>query len=307
MTDAGRERAELRARLEAALAAIPELAGAEPGRLIAEGAGRAVFAGRLNGAAVVFKIGPHTRWQAERVARQDAALRHFAAALAGQAGLAVPRPLGAWPAHGLGVAGFAPGAPLEAVLATAPDAERARLIARAGAWLAAATAAHRADDRFGGGYWVRRLGAEAAALSDDRARRLALALAARLAAEAAACDGLMLARAPAHGDFRAANMLHDPEDDVLTVLDFDEWEVRPLAREIATFLADLAWREPGADAAADRAALVAGAGLPEAERDTALPFFLTREVLHRLVLTAVAGRPPESRRAAAERHLSRGG
>jgi hypothetical protein len=304
MTDQGRELADLRARLDAAIAAIPELAGAAPGRALAQGGGRAVFAGRLHGKDVVFKIGPPTRWQAERVARQDTALRHFAAALAGRAGLAVPRALGAWPAHGLAVMSYAPGASLEAVLATAPDAERARLITRAGAWLAAATAPHRADDRFGGGYWVKRLGAEAAALPDPSARRLALALAARLADEAQACEGLVLARAPAHGDFRAANMLHDPAGDVLTVLDCDEWEVRPLSRELATFLADLAWREPGADAAADRAALVEGAGLPAAERATALPFFLTREVLHRLILSSAAGRPPASRRAAAERHLA---
>lgn len=283
-----------RARLGLALRAIPALSGAQTGKVLSESARRLVVQGRLGGDEVVFSFDLGTG-HAARIARAADGLRHFHAALGPEGPYRVPRPISHWPAHRLAVSSLARGASLESLLATAERDTRSALLARAGGWLAAATAGHRRDEAFGGRFWVRRLGAEAERIADPAARLLAQALAGRLADFAQRCDGRITARAPAHGDFRAHNLLFDPADGTLTALDFTHWEVRPLAREVATFLIDLNRREPGADPKADRAALLAGAALPPGEAETVLPFFETREVLHAFLQAAERGTTQGSR------------
>lgn len=290
----------MREWLESALRAIPALAGARTGKVLSESERRLVVLGRLDGAEVVFSFDSGPGY-AERTARAAEGLAHFHAALGADGPFRVPRPVGHWPAHRLSVTGFAPGASLDGLLATARREERSRLLARAGGWLAAATARHRQDETFGGRFWVRRLGADAARISDSAPRLLAQALAGRLADYAQRCEGRVMARAPAHGDFRAQNLLYDPADGVLTALDLSRWEVRPLARELASFLTDLGRREPGADASADRDALLSAAGLPAGEAETVLPFFEIREVLHAYIRAAERGAANGSRAEAQAR------
>jgi Ser/Thr protein kinase RdoA (MazF antagonist) len=288
--------------LRRALDAIPALRNTRQLRLIAQGNSRAIFRGRLEKREIVLKIG-FTEWQEGRVLRHDAALRHFRATLGPAGPNRVPEPIGAWPEHRLSAAEYVTAARIDGLLGSARRAERSRLLARVGAWLKAATDPHRRDDVFGGGYWVKRFTAEADRIPDPVHRALAGALVRRLADRARPCAGLILARAPAHGDFRMRNILYDASADAIVAIDFDEWEVLPLARELATSLTDLARREPGADADADRDALLSQSGLPEAERETALPFFETRQILHSVINAGLRGAMPTALARHAATHV----
>ncbi len=288
--------------LRRALDAIPSLRTTRQVRLITQGNSRAIFRGRLEKREIVLKIG-FTEWQEGRVLRHDAALRHFRATLGPAGPNRVPEPIGAWPEHRLSAAEYVTAARIDGLLGTARRAERSRLLSRVGAWLKAATDPHRRDDVFGGGYWVKRFTAEADRIAESVHRALATALVTRLSDRARPCAGLILARAPAHGDFRMRNILYDASADAIVAIDFDEWEILPLAREIATFLTDLHRREPGADIAQDRQALLSLSGLPEEERQTAVPFFETRQILHSVVNAAQRGSLPLSLATQAKAHL----
>ena len=292
-----------RARLTAAAADIPELASVRAERVLACGNRRVVFAGHLAGRAAVLKVGLAEDFM-QRVARHDSALRHFAPHL-GTGPFRVPDPLGAWPDLGISAQALVDGIRLDRMLTPATPTERARLLTRAGAWLRRAAGLSRQDERFGGGYWVKFLGNQSARIPGphgDTARALARLLQDR----ARPCEWLVLVRAPLHGDYRAHNLLWDGE--AMTAIDFDQFEVRPLAREAASFLVHLSRREPGADHAADRAALLAGCALPPAEVQDVVAFFETREIAHELVRACAGGAiPPKGLMRQAAAHLAASG
>jgi Ser/Thr protein kinase RdoA (MazF antagonist) len=292
--------AAARARLTGASVQIAALAGATADAVLSCRNGRVVLAGSLDGHQAVFKIALSDR-DAPRIRRQDAALRHFAGALS-SGPFRVPRSLGAFPTAGIGVQSRIQGVPLDRLLTPAAPGERARLLTRAGGWLRRAASVHREDDRFGGGFWVRFLGGQAAKIEGE-AGGTARALVRLLERRAMACGTGLLVRALLHGDYRARNLMWD--GDALTALDFDDAEVRPISREAATLLVDLARREPGADHAADRAALLAGCALAPHETTGAVPFFETREILHDIIRSG--GNPSRMLMRQAAAHLAAAG
>jgi hypothetical protein len=283
-----------RLALQAAIAALPALTGLQPGATLSARNNRLVLRGSLDGQHVVIKIGAG-RFQAARAERQNAALGLLYPRMHGGP-CRVPRPVACHPDHGLGITSWVPGLALDPALLHGPA--RADMVKRIGAWFA--TACH--DRRTGAGiatrHWVKRLTVLRNRVAADATTRLADSVLVRMQALARGCGGLPATRAFTQGDFRLRNLLVDgPAAQVIWGIDFDEWEDRPVARDMACMLLDLAQRAPGGSdwwgvSYADMQALSAGGAIPLAEAEHLVPFFLLVETVQALLRFAGTGAVP---------------
>lgn len=266
----------------AALAALPELAGAEFLHLARDIPKRLVCEIRLNGRRAFLKQF-HLGDPAALTLGADARLRE-AAGILGQQADSVALPLLVLPEHGVIVTEAAAGRALSALLLRAGPARRAALVGRAGMWLEHLCRTSRERGTFGALYWLgtleQRLDPGLPGWAD---RDLVATHMARLRAEAEPLRGISVQRAVAHGDLTPDNLFLDESrtPSQLTGIDMQHRAAAPVTRDMARLLVWLESRRrrPARDtrdgiAAGEHAALVAVPGLIDADQLPILRFMI---------------------------------
>lgn len=290
------------------LAALRQLSGATVTQILRDLPSRRVFQIRLGGRTAYLKqfLGENRAAMAQgahdRMIQADAAF--------GPGPNRAARPLMIFPAQGAVVIAPAAGQPLAHSLAQAGPQERARLIGRAGGWLAALAAAGPETGRFGPGFWLRKCQDSARAAQDDWIDRdLVDALLARMRTQAVDLRQIPVRRGRLHGDLTGDNLFHDPGTDLLTGIDLQDWGMMPVARDMARLLVWLESRRtlplPRCDGVArvDHMALTSVPGLLPADQQPILRFMLGQIML---AYYLDSGRQPVRRAALASamRHWS---
>ena len=250
--------------LPAELAALPPLAGARVLRLIRDLPQRRVWEIRLQGERAFLK----QFRTADPAATALGAVRRLdeAAAAFGNSPDCVAPALTVLPEAGAVVLRAAPGVPLVQALDSAPAAERARLVARAGAWLAHLAGPAREEGRFGPRFWLRGIEERLAATTGDWADR--------------ALAGTRVERARLHGDLTGDNLFYDAVTDRMTGIDLQDWGAVAVVRDAARLLVWLESRRaiplPRIDgiAAPDYQALTAVPGLIAPDQRALLRFMI---------------------------------
>ncbi len=265
-----------------ALAALPELAGAEFVGLMRDIPKRLVIEIRLNGQRAFLK--QFRQGDPAAMVRASVARLHEATEVLGQGPDAVALPLLALPDHGVIVTEAAPGQALSRLLLRARPAQRAALVARTGQWLARLGASGRERGSFGALYWLGKLDERLAAASADWIDRdLVAAHMAQMRAEAEPLRGRSVERAATHGDMTPDNLFLDmsvtPQH--LTGIDIQPRAVIPIVRDMSRLLVWLeSRRQRGARdtlngiAAGEYAALVNVPGLIDADQLPILRFMI---------------------------------
>lgn len=250
--------------LPAELAALPPLAGARVLRLIRDLPQRRVWEIRLQGERAFLK---QFRTADPAAAALGAARRlDEAAAIFGNGPDCVAPALTVLPEAGAVVLRAAPGVPLVQALDSALAAERARLVARAGAWLAHLAGPAREEGRFGPRFWLRGIEERLAATTGDWADR--------------ALAGARVERARLHGDLTGDNLFYDAVTDRMTGIDLQDWGAVAVVRDAARLLVWLESRRaiplPRIDgiAAPDYQALTAVPGLIAPDQRALLRFMI---------------------------------
>lgn len=289
-------------KLPRELAGLGPLAGATVTRLVRDLPERRVFQIQLCGQRAFLKQfrGDNAVALAQGACRR---LTEAAAALGG--GLnRVATPLIALPEHAVLVTAAAAGQPLARSLEQADPQERARLIARAGAWLAALAGSAPQTGSFGPRFWLRNLQARAETAQGSWIDRdLVRAHLARMQADAQGLRQAPVIRARLHGDLTPDNLFHDPATDRLTAIDLQDWGMIALVRDMARLLVWLESRSttflPRHDgiASADHQALTRVPGLMPADQRPLLRFMIAEIMLAYYLDSA---RQPQRRAALAE-------
>ncbi|WP_374634477.1 phosphotransferase [Paracoccus sp. (in: a-proteobacteria)] len=266
----------------AALAALPELAGAEFLHVLRDIPKRLVCEIRLNGARAFLK--QFHMGDPAALALGASARLHEVADILGPGPDGVALPLLVLPGQGIIVTGAAPGQALSALLLRANPARRAALVGRAGAWLEHLCRASRERGSFGALYWLGTLDQRmAGGLPEWADRDLVAAHMARLRVEAEPLRGIGVERAVAHGDLTPDNLFLDESTTPsrLTGIDMQHRAVAPVTRDMARFLVWLESRRrrPARDtlngiAAGEYAALLAVPGLIGADQLPILRFMV---------------------------------
>ena len=265
--------------LPAELAALPPLAGARVLRLIRDLPQRRVWEIRLQGERAFLK----QFRTADPAATALGAARRLdeAAAAFGNSPDCVAPALTVLPEAGAVVLRAAPGVPLVQALDSAPAAERARLVARAGAWLAHLAGPAREEGRFGPRFWLRGIEERLAATTGDWAdRALVSGVLRRMAQDGRALAGTRVERARLHGDLTGDNLFYDAVTDRMTGIDLQDWGAVAVVRDAARLLVWLESRRaiplPRIDgiAAPDHQALTAVPGLIAPDQRALLRFMI---------------------------------
>ncbi len=265
-----------------ALAALPELAGAEFLHLHRDIAKRLVCEIRLNGRRAFLKQF-HAGDPAAMVLAAAARL-HEAAGILGQGADGVALPLLVLPEHGVIVTEAAPGHALSALLLRARSSRRAALVGRAGQWLEHLCRDSRELGTFGALYWLGTLDQRlAGGLPEWADQALVAAHMARMRTEAEPLRGISVARATAHGDLTPDNLFLDESvaPSRLTGIDMHHRASVPITRDMARLLVWLESRRkrPAREtlngiAATEHAALAATPGLIGADQLPILRFMI---------------------------------
>lgn len=273
------------ADLTAHLAGDAELRGVSVREVFKVAPGRAVFLIRWQGGRAVLKW--HRRADAaEIVLRQQRELEFLGAAL-GAGPNRVMACLRARPDLGLVILSHAPGARVDDAIVAAGPARRARLVARAGAWLAAVSALRQTIGAFAPDYWVRTLAGRDLSGLGPGDRAVFGQLVEELDWRGQALRRFPVLRAAGHGDFAGLNLILREAE--MTGIDMQGETWGPVAREAARFLVWQQMREPGRGPlrhgvdAADLAAFLSSGAVPEAEADTTLPFLIGEELGRRFL------------------------
>ncbi|MFT4012981.1 MAG: aminoglycoside phosphotransferase family protein [Paracoccus sp. (in: a-proteobacteria)] len=217
------------------LAALPELRRARALDLLRDLDKRRVWHIELDGRPAYLKEfrGP----DGARDAEGAAARLHEAARTLGQGRDGVALPILVLPHAGVLVSEAAPGRPLAGLLRNADPATRARLVARAGAWLHALARDGAETGRFGPHFWLRGLRQRADTAGGDWLDRpLVAAILARMRDEAQPLRQRPILRARLHGDLTPDNLFYDPAQDRMTGIDLQNWGAIPLVRDLARLL-----------------------------------------------------------------------
>lgn len=215
----------------------------------------------------------------------------------------VAQPILTLPEHGVLVTRAAQGRPLARALEQADAPLRARLIGRAGQWLAALAGAGHVGS-FGPRYWLANLETRAAAAQGDWIDRdLVGALLGRMRADAQSLRGAPVRRAALHGDLTPDNLFHDPATDRMTGIDLQGGGVMAVARDVARLLVWLESRRTVALPRLDGVALVdhrALTDVPDLLPDDQRPIlrFMIAEIM--LAYYLDSARQPGRRAALAE-------
>ena len=287
-------------RLEAARAADPVLAGAEPVELIRHVAGRrAIVAGRLGGEDVIFRLdltGEARRTQAE----WDEMLRLWPHMAEGR--FRIARPIHAAPAHGLLVCERVAGTPMLRRLRKTGQGNGADLLRPVADWFRQSTAMSEARRLADPGGWLRRATEAAGRQPFAALRRHEGPLLAEMERLAEVMQGASWRTAICHGDLHPNNLI--VKRDRITAIDLGGSSRMPVYKDMARFLLHMARRDvvPSGRVAygVDRAGLEAFAaafGLDATERGLFLPFLLGFEALIRVESDVL----PQSRIDRAER------
>ena len=217
-----------------ALAALPELAGAEFLHLHRDIAKRLVCEIRLNGRRAFLKQF-HAGDPAAMVLAAAARL-HEAAGILGQGADGVALPVLVLPEHGVIVTEAAPGHALSALLLRARSSRRAALVDRAGQWLEHLCRDSRELGTFGALYWLGTLDQRlAGGLPEWADQALVAAHMARMRTEAEPLRGISVERATAHGDLTPDNLFLDESvaPSRLTGIDMHHRASVPITRDMA--------------------------------------------------------------------------
>lgn len=197
------------------------------------------------------------------------------------------------PAQGLAILDKAPGIALDVALDPCTANERARLVGRAGAWLARSVGDSRAPGSFRPRFWLDRLDRDSAELPltpEDRAL-IARAMG-QLRMLGTQLKRGAIPKGAVHGDFGPYNLHWDARSQSLWAFDIQRTSDLPLALDMARFLVALSEQaqrqHPGCALCqgvlpADRAALLAVPGLDHAPYELPfLDFFLGYRLLRTL-------------------------
>lgn len=271
-------------RLPAELAGLAALADARVLRMPRDLPQRRVFQIRLDGRTAFLK---QFRGK-DPVAMARGAYRRLteAAELLGPGPNRVAAPILDLSHAGLLLSEAAPGQPLARALERANPAQRARLIARLGGWLAALAASGRETGHFGPHFWLTSSQARAdAAQAGWIDRDLLRALLARMRADARDLRQAPVIRARLHGDLTPDNLFYDDATGRLTGIDLQDWGMTALVRDMARPLVWLESRrtapQPRLDgvAAVDHHALSGVPGLMPDDQRPLLRFMMAEIML----------------------------
>ena len=245
-----------------------------------------VFQARLNGEKVVIKRF-HDADPAHTVRSLQGELAFVDKAM-GAGPLRVNRCLHAWPQDGTVVLSYAGDERLVDAIAALSGSARAALLTKAGAWLNTYASSRNRATTFGPLHWIKELDARARHKLDAAGHALFDEGLAKLGQLAKKVMGSPVVQAATHGDYAGINV-HLLEDQIIGVdIQGECWQA--LAKDAAQFLVWQALHDPRATGArcfgldgADVDAFLAGLPLLMAEHHTTIPFFMGRNIMHRLL------------------------
>ncbi|WP_127114761.1 hypothetical protein [Shimia sediminis] len=241
-----------------------------------------VFAGQFQGQAAVYKR-LMTPDAAQKLAETELELRFLSAALAEGPARVAPF-LGVLPDTGCLILGRAPGARVSLALKTEDRAERSRVMALCGQWLADVAALRQEIRPFWSRKMVRKLSGGLPETSPQAALLIGDTLA-RMEALGLPHRRKPLTHAMAHGDFAPVNL--SVEGDTVWAYDIQGGHVLPLARMAARFLTAACLYWPGLPGplgldAEDLAAFDITRILPPEEQGEIFAFFVAEQMLRRI-------------------------
>lgn len=187
---------------------------------------------------------------------------------------------------GIVLLSYANGVRVDDALKNAGPRRRAKIFRHAGAWLQVYTEPLQTQKTFGPGYWVRQRARMGWQANEPDKRESLRALLHHMEQQSERFSGCSVTHSGTHGDFSGINLHY--QNGVMTGVDIQGQTMQAIARDAATFLVWQAIRQDFSGPricgipAPDWIAFNASGVLPEGEKTTSLPFFISEQLFIRL-------------------------